>query len=92
MDQRIDDAGAVLADSPDAAWQMVFLDAERPHYVGYWPDLDRVLAPGALLAVDNCTSHAEEVAEFRALIDADARYESVPVPVGAGVLLVVKQD
>ena len=29
----------------DGAFDLIFLDAERPHYAGYWPDLMRVLRP-----------------------------------------------
>lgn len=69
---------------------MIFLDAERPAYVGYWPDLDRTLEPGGLLVVDNARSHADQVADFRALIDGAPGYESVLLPTGAGLLLVSK--
>src|SRR6185437_14514044 len=38
-------AAQALAEYPDAAWDFVFLDAERPEYSGYWPNLRRALAP-----------------------------------------------
>ncbi|WP_040161342.1 O-methyltransferase [Nigerium massiliense] len=82
------DAGAFLRDQPDGAWDLIFLDADRSAYAAYWPDLRRVLAGDGLIAVDNCTSHAEQVAEFRAVVDADRDVESVLTPVGAGVLLI----
>ena len=50
MDVRVADAGDVLSESDDGAWGFVFLDAERPAYAGYWPDLLRTLAHGGLLA------------------------------------------
>ena len=87
---RVEDAGACLAGSPDAAWELVFLDAERPQYVGYWPDLVRTLSVGGMLVVDNVISHADQVAEFRALVEHDRRVTDVLVPIGAGALLVVK--
>ena len=87
---RTQDAGEALASFDDASWDFVFLDAERPAYVDYWPDLARVLAAPGLLAVDNVISHAAEVAEFRALVEADARVTSSLVPIGAGVLLVTR--
>jgi predicted O-methyltransferase YrrM len=89
-DLRIEDAGAALRAAPDGAFDLVFLDAERDAYTGYWPDLVRVLAPGGLLAVDNVVSHAEQVAGFRALVEADERVAQALVPIGAGVLLVVR--
>jgi len=85
------DAAEVLRDSPPAYWNMIFLDAERPAYTAYWPDLVRALVPGGLLAVDNVISHADEVAEFRSLVTSDDRVTEALAPTGAGVLLVVKR-
>ena len=80
-----------LRDASEAEWDMIFLDAERPAYPGYWPDLVRILRPGGLLAVDNVLSHAEELRDFRELIRADERVSEALVPTGAGVLLVVRE-
>ncbi len=88
VELRTQDAGDALARFDDASWDFVFLDAERPAYVDYWPALVRVLARPGLLAVDNVVSHADQVAEFRALVEADERVVSSVVPIGAGVLLV----
>lgn len=46
------DAGAVLAAAESDAHDFVLIDAERDAYLGYWPDLVRVLAPVGLLALD----------------------------------------
>jgi predicted O-methyltransferase YrrM len=90
-DLRVADAGAVLAAAPDDSWDLVFLDAERPAYAGYWPDLLRTLRPhGGLLIVDNVVSHADELTEFRALVDAESRVTATVVPIGAGLLLVTR--
>lgn len=89
-DLRTDDAPVVLASSPDQRWDLIFLDAERPAYPGYWPDLVRSLAPNGLLVVDNVLSHADQVRDFRALVSADTRVRDTLVPVGAGLLVVVK--
>jgi predicted O-methyltransferase YrrM len=88
VELRTQDAAEALAHFEAESWDFVFLDAERPAYAGYWPDLVRVLASPGLLAVDNVVSHADEVAEFRALVDFDERVTSSLVPIGAGVLLV----
>ena len=85
------DAGDLLGTSPGAHWGMVFLDAERPAYIDYWENLVRTLAPSGLLAVDNVLSHADEVADFRALVSADDRVTEALAPTGAGVLLIVKR-
>ena len=89
VELRVQDAAETLAGSPPGAWDMIFLDAERSAYAGYWPDLLRALRRGGLLAVDNVLSHADEVAELRALVQAEGRVSETLVPSGAGVLLVV---
>jgi predicted O-methyltransferase YrrM len=91
VDLRTEDAAHALRAFPDAAFELVFLDAERPEYVGYWPDLVRTLAPAGLLAVDNVISHEQELTEFFPIVEDDERVETVRVPIGAGVLLAVRQ-
>jgi predicted O-methyltransferase YrrM len=92
VDLRIQDAGDTLRQSDDGEWDMIFLDAERPAYVGYWPDLVRVLRPRGVLAVDNVLSHAAELEEFRALVSADERVSEALAPTGAGALLLVREQ
>jgi predicted O-methyltransferase YrrM len=89
-DLRVQDAGELLRESEDDTWGFVFLDAERPAYAGYWPDLVRTLEPGGLLAIDNVLSHAEQVEEVTALIEAEPSVTTALVPIGAGVRLVVR--
>jgi predicted O-methyltransferase YrrM len=85
------DAAETLRASAGGGWDLVFLDAERPAYAGYWPDLLRALRPGGgLLAIDNVVSHAAEVADVTALIEAEPQVTTVLVPVGAGLRLVVR--
>ena len=87
-----EDAGRVLRRSADGAFDLVFLDSERPEYPGWWPDLARVLRPGGLLVVDNATSHPGEMTPFVALVSADARFTTSLVPVGNGEFLAVKSS
>jgi predicted O-methyltransferase YrrM len=91
VELRVEDAGVSLQATPEASWDMIFLDAERSAYAGYYPDLMRVLEPGGLLAVDNALSHAEEVSALRSLIAADGGVSDALVPCGAGLLLVVRE-
>jgi predicted O-methyltransferase YrrM len=90
VELRVEDAAGSLRKTPDGGLDMIFLDAERPAYAGYWPQLARVLRPGGLLAVDNVLSHADEVSDFRALIRAEERVSEAVVPTGAGLLLIVR--
>jgi predicted O-methyltransferase YrrM len=90
-DLRVQDAADALRASADGVWDLVFLDAERPAYAGYWPDVLRALRPGGVLAVDNVLSHPDEVAELLALIAAEPAVTSTLVPIGAGLQLALKR-
>jgi predicted O-methyltransferase YrrM len=88
---RTEDAAETLARSADAEWEFVFLDAERPAYPGYVPDLIRALATSGVLAVDNVQSHEHELIEFTSLIEAEPALTQTVVPVGAGLRLAVRE-
>ena len=90
-DLRTEDAATTLGQAADAAHDFVFLDAERPAYVSYWPELVRTLAPNGLLAVDNVLSHGDQLVEFTALVEADSRVTTTVVPIGAGLRLIVRE-
>lgn len=85
------DAGEFLKQEPAARWDLIFLDAERVHYTGYWVDLQRVLKPGCLLVVDNAVSHPREVADFVAMVKQTAGFTTSLVPVGKGEFVVFKE-
>jgi predicted O-methyltransferase YrrM len=88
VDLHIGDAATVLRDTPADSVDVVFLDAERPEYPNYWDDLQRILRRPGLVACDNAVSHAEQIAPFRALVEADAGAITALDATGAGVLLV----
>jgi predicted O-methyltransferase YrrM len=89
VDCRTIGAAQALAEYPDAAWDFVFLDAERPEYPGYWPNLRRALAPGAMVAIDNAISHESELRSFTRLLGDDAQLTTALVPIGAGLAVAV---
>jgi predicted O-methyltransferase YrrM len=86
------DAGDFLATSPDGAWDLILLDADRSHYLDYWPDLVRVLAPSGLLTIDGAISDPDELAEFREFAAADERVIEALAPTGSGLLLIVRES
>jgi predicted O-methyltransferase YrrM len=90
VDLRTQDAAEALRSFAADAFDLIFLDAERRLYAGYWPDLIRVLRSNGLLVVDNTLSHAKDLVEFSELVYADPQITSTLVTVGAGVLLIVK--
>lgn len=83
-------AGRFLAAATDASFDLIFLDAERPEYPAWWPDIKRVLRPGGLLVVDNAISHPEQMAPFVAVVEADPDFATCLVPVGNGEFLAVQ--
>ena len=85
-----EDAGRLLRRTDQSAYDLIFLDSERPEYPGWWPHLRRVLRPGGLLIVDNATSHVEQMAPFVALATADPEFATCLIPVGNGEFLAVK--
>jgi predicted O-methyltransferase YrrM len=90
VELRTQDAAEALRSFADAAFDLIFLDAERALYAGYWPELIRVMRPNGLLVVDNTLSHAKELVEFSELVYASSEVTSTVVTVGAGVMLIVK--
>lgn len=82
--QHAGDAGAFFPQQPEARYDFIFLDSHRPEYLGWWPQLRRLLAPGGVLVVDNATSHPHEMAEFTATIQVDPVFTTALVPVGKG--------
>lgn len=84
------EAGDVLLRHRDGSADLVFLDSDRARYGDWWREIDRVLRPGGLLVVDNATSHPDQMAPLRALIDARGDYAATVVAVGKGELLAVK--
>ena len=84
-------AAQALGEYDDDAWDLVFLDAERSEYPGYWPNLRRTLAPVGMIAIDNAISHESELIGLDRLLEADPELTRALVPVGAGLMLVVAQ-
>lgn len=84
------EAGDFLAGCAADAYDLVFLDSERTAYLGWLPQLARILRPGGLIVVDNATSHAQELAPFMQALRADAHWSTSLVPVGKGEFLAAK--
>ena len=85
-----DDAGRVLERSEDSAFDLLFLDSERPEYPAWWPHLRRVIRPGGLLVVDNATSHPDQMAPFIDLVAADPAFATCLATIGKGEFMAVK--
>nr|WP_283247365.1 O-methyltransferase [Halomonas boliviensis] len=88
--QHRGEAGGLLESLDDACFDLLFLDSKRSDYVQWWPSMQRVLRKCGLLVVDNATSHADEMADFMALVSADPDFTTCTVPVGNGEFLATR--
>ncbi|TVU89057.1 O-methyltransferase [Vreelandella titanicae] len=88
--QQRGEAGSMLESLDDACFDLLFLDSKRSDYVHWWPNIQRVLCKGGLLVVDNATSHADEMADFMALVSANPDFTTCTVPVGNGEFLATR--
>ncbi len=90
VDSHLADARDFLQDSLASTFDFIFLDAERSQYVEMWQDVQRVLAPGGLIVVDNAISHAHELVDFVKTVRHSEEYNTSLVPVGKGEFLILK--
>lgn len=82
------DGGTHLAGLDDGSVDLLFLDAERTQYAGWWPHPARVLRPGGVLAIDNVLAPApDELTDFLALVTGDDRLVGTTVAIGKGLHL-----
>lgn len=92
IQQIEDEAGRFIASRDAGEYDFVFLDSDRGQYAEWWPALQRVLADGRLLVVDNATSHAHQLEEFNRLVAATDGYLSSLSPIGKGELVILKDS
>ena len=86
----VGDAAEYLKQS-QAIFDFILLDAERDAYIDYWPDLKRLMCVSrGVLVVDNVLSHADQVADFIALIQQEKQFSLSTLAIGAGLLLVTR--
>jgi predicted O-methyltransferase YrrM len=92
IDSHLADIRSFLKETKDESVDLLFLDAERPQYVSYWIDLDRVLKTNGLLLVDNALSpKPEELVDFFKIIKDSHRYLSQTLQIGKGQMIALKQ-
>jgi predicted O-methyltransferase YrrM len=87
VELRQEDGGAYLKRLTDGSVDLLFLDAERVEYPNWWPHPTRVLHPGAVLAIDNVLSHADEVAPFLTLLAREPGLVRATIAIGKGLHL-----
>lgn len=84
------EAGRFIATREPGEYDFIFLDSDRGQYADWWPSLQRILADGHLLVVDNAVSHAHQMEDFNRLVAASDGYLSSLSPIGKGELVILK--
>jgi predicted O-methyltransferase YrrM len=90
VELRAGDGGEVLRALPPGTVDVLFLDAERTEYPGWWDAIRAAPRDGGLIVVDNAISHADEVAPLRQLLDEDPGWTVTLLHIGKGELLAVR--
>ena len=89
---HLEDVRGFLKSQSDEAYDLIFLDAERPEYTSYWSDIDRVLKIRGLLIIDNVLSpKPEELVDFFKQIEHSSRYLTQTLNLGKGEMIALKQ-
>jgi caffeoyl-CoA O-methyltransferase len=86
-----------------ATFDLAFIDADKPGYVGYWDEVVPRIRPGGAILIDNTLSHGQviDLADHNASVQgirdfndharADDRVDLVLLPVGDGLTLARKK-
>ena len=94
---------AMLQDGAAGSFDFMFIDADKPNYIGYYERGLELLRPGGLMAVDNVlwsgavadpAQDDEDTVAIRALNEAlheDERVTLAMVPIGDGLTLARKR-
>ena len=86
VDLCLGEMGSALSRLP-GPFDLVFLDADRPHAGDHLAALEGRLAPDVLLVADNADSHPAELAGYRDALAARPGFRTTVVHVGKGLLV-----
>ncbi|MEB3237834.1 MAG: class I SAM-dependent methyltransferase [Candidatus Sericytochromatia bacterium] len=93
----------LLAEGGRDSFDMLFIDADKPGYAGYWERGLGLVRPGGLILVDNVLwsghviddavqdADTRAIRAFNELVRADDRVEAVMMPVADGLTLARKR-
>ncbi len=95
LSQTIDlhngDVRAFLGRQRDRSFDLIFLDADRRQYAGYWDQIDRILRVGGLLVVDNAiVPGPEDLLELINQVESSTRYLTQTLHIGKGEMVSLK--
>jgi predicted O-methyltransferase YrrM len=76
-----------ILDRLPGPFDMVFLDATKQEYLGYFERVKSKLSPAGLLIADNIISHEQELGDFMRIVCGDIHFSSTVLQVGSGLLV-----
>jgi predicted O-methyltransferase YrrM len=94
---------AEMVEQLNEDWDLVFVDADKTGYLGYYESLIKKVKPGTWLLFDNVLFHGEvfkekpngknakAIAAFNAFVKEDQRTEKLMLTVRDGITLVRKK-
>lgn len=98
---RQGDALSILKTLPEAATDIVFIDADKSNYGAYYMESMRILRNGGLILADNALWYgrifdpqdedSRAVAEFNEMVKADDRAEKLFLTIRDGIYLIRKK-
>lgn len=80
----VGDARHTLAEHP-GPFDFVLIDTVKADYLTYFELLIPKMLPNGLIVADNVVSHAQELRAYLERVKSHPLYESVTVPIGAGL-------
>ena len=72
-------------------FDFAFFDATKKEHITYFDTVLPKLKTGGVIVVDNVVSHKEQLKEFIDYVDERQDVESLEVPLGSGLLMILKQ-
>ena len=95
--------GRLLADGGAGTFDMAFIDADKENYAAYYEHCLALVRPGGLILLDNMLwngwvadpsdtqASTQAIRAVARLVHADARVDSVLVPIGDGLMIARKK-
>jgi len=98
---RTGDGLEILKTLPDAKTDLVFIDADKQNYGGYYTESMRILRSGGLILADNALwygrifdpkdDESRAMADFNELVKADGQAEKLFLTIRDGIYLIRKR-
>ncbi|MDO8512081.1 MAG: class I SAM-dependent methyltransferase [bacterium] len=79
-----------ILDRLSGPFGMVFLDATKQEYLGYFERVKNKISPNGLLIADNVVSHEQELGDFMREVSGDNNFSSSILPFGSGLMIATR--